>query len=430
MRNLVLLTGTLLGLAACTTVPDRPAPDRPASDSPASGGPTSDTQSEPVEEAPAEIVIAQPKDILPAPPSIPAPPPPTSEPPLVTIYETPSGFERLAGWNRADLRPGLSAFARGCESWAQADQLAALSVNLPEYGRYIDWSPACAEAAALAARQVRSYEIRAFMERYFTPVDLSAQTGGEGLLTGYYEPEINVRLMPGAGYSEPILAKPDDPFVQNLPRSKLSAASSRVIAYGRPIDVFFMQVQGSGRIKFSDGRVMRAAYGGNNGKLYKSIGRVLIDRGEMTKEQASKQAIEDWMMRKGPAAARELMNQNPRYIFFAEQAIAPGEGPRGSMRVPLTEMGSIAVDNRYHPYGTLMWLETTLPRFGGDYRGEAGQLLVTAQDSGNAIKGPLRGDLFFGAGKAAGDKAGVMKHPVRWTIFLPKSLAPGMAGPS
>ena len=93
------------------------------------------------------------------------------------------------------------------------------------------------------------------------------------------------------------------------------------------------------------------------------------------------------------------------------------------MRVPLTEMGSIAVDNRYHPYGSLIWLETTLPQFGGDFRGRETGLLVSAQDTGSAIKGPLRADLFFGSGEAAGDRAGVMKHPVKWTILVPKALA-------
>jgi len=109
--------------------------------------------------------------------------------------------------------------------------------------------------------------------------------------------------------------------------------------------------------------------------------------------------------------------------IFAEQAITPGEGPRGGMRVPLTDMGSLAVDQRYHPYGTLVWLETTLPQYGGDYRGRKTGVLVSVQDTGNAIRGPLRGDLFFGSGDEAGNRAGVMKHPVKWTILVPKALA-------
>ncbi|WP_418152423.1 murein transglycosylase A [Litorimonas sp. RW-G-Af-16] len=312
----------------------------------------------------------------------------------------------------------------------KADPLAYLNPKQPEYGRYQDWTSACLKAQALDANGAGAWEVRQFFETEFLPVTLSVQDGKPGLLTGYYEPEIDVRVTPDAIYSEPILAKPASKAVQNLARSKLSARSSRVIAYGRPIDVFFMQVQGSGRIKFGNGQSVRAAYAGHNSKRYKSIGKVLVQRGEMTLEQASKQSIEDWMARKGPSATRELMNQNPRYIFFTEQAILPGEGPRGAMRVPLTTMGSIAVDNRYHPYGTLVWLETTLPQYPGDYKGEPASLLVAAQDTGNAIRGPLRGDLFFGSGAVAGDKAGVMKHPVTWTLLLPKAIAPRPFGVS
>ena len=129
------------------------------------------------------------------------------------------------------------------------------------------------------------------------------------------------------------------------------------------------------------------------------------------------------MVRNGPRAARDLMNENPRYIYFTEQSIRPGEGPQGAMRVPLTGMGAIAVDPRYHPYGSLMWLETTLPTQGGDYRGQQTGILVTAQDTGSAIQGPLRADLFFGSGEAAGERAGVQKHRARWMILLPRQIA-------
>ena len=113
------------------------------------------------------------------------------------------------------------------------------------------------------------------------------------------------------------------------------------------------------------------------------------------------------------------MNENPRYIYFTEQSIRAGEGPQGAMRVPLTGMGAIAVDPRYHPYGSLVWLETTLPTKAGDYRGQQTGVLVAAQDTGSAIKGPLRADLFFGSGDDAGERAGVQKHRAKWTLFLP-----------
>jgi len=143
----------------------------------------------------------------------------------------------------------------------------------------------------------------------------------------------------------------------------------------------------------------------------------------LTRENASKQAIDDWMTRNGREAARALMNENPRYIYFTEQAIRANEGPQGAMRVALTGMGAIAVDPRYHPYGSLVWLDTTLPARPGDFRGKPTGLLVAAQDTGGAIKGPLRADLFFGSGAEAGDRAGVQKHQARWTILLPRFMS-------
>ena len=365
------------------------------------------------------LVVAQPEFDPPAVAQNPAPPPAPAAPPVEDLFEQPDRFAALPGWATADLAPALAAFRRSCASFLQADPDARLNPNLPQYGRYRDWQPACfALDGAMDARR--------YFETHFAPAALSSATATQGLLTGYYEPEVEVRLRADAEFSEPILAKPADPAVQRLPRKAFNARSSRVIAYGRPIDVFFLQIQGSGRLRFADGRSLRAAYAANNGQPYRSIGRVLIERGELTRDQSAKRNIEAWMEQAGPKAARALMNENPRYIFFVEQAIRPGEGPNGAMRVPLTAMGSIAVDPRYHPYGTLAFLNTKTPTRARDYRGADAALLVAMQDTGSAIKGPLRGDLFFGAGDAAGALAGVQKHPVRWTLLLPKAIAPSV----
>jgi membrane-bound lytic murein transglycosylase A len=329
----------------------------------------------------------------------------------------PQEFQALSGWQSANPGPALFAFRRACATWAVRDSSTALGSNLPEYGKLSDWENACF-AADYAGDD--SASARRFFEQYFLPVNRSIE---QGLLTGYYEPEIMVRSMADAVYREPILTRPADPNMQNLPRSQIRPSASTVIGYGKPIDVFFMQVQGSGRIVFEDGRSVRAAFAGHNSQGYKSIGAALIARGEMTKDQASKQSIEAWMEANGPTATRALINENPRYIFFEAQAITPGEGPRGSMGAPLEAMATIAVDNAYHPYGTLAWLDTTLPQVGGDYIGAPASFLVNVQDSGGAIKGPLRADLYFGSGFEAGAKAGVMKHPVTWTLFLPTALA-------
>jgi len=397
-----------LSLAACTTTQTSKPPD--------------DTDDEVIIYQPeVPVIVAEPN---PAPPPIattpPAPPPPVEEPPVIEIYEDVSLFDTLPQWYFGDHRPALAAFKRTCQSYEKANAAEPLSPNLPEYGLYADWIPACTAVAYTASTQ---HSARRFFEQEFQPVNLSLEDETEGLLTGYYEPEVQVRKIATETYSEPILAKPTNTNVMNRPRSDINAASSRVIAYGKPIEVFFLQIQGSGRLRFADGMSFRAAYAGNNGYKYTSIGRLLIERGELSKDQASKADIEAWMQGAGPKKTRDLLNENKRYIFFAEQAITEGEGPQGGMRVPLTAMGSIAVDRRYHPYGTLAWLETKIPSQAGDYRGIDTGLLVTAQDTGSAIKGPLRGDLFFGAGDEAGALAGVMKHPVSWTILLPVALA-------
>lgn len=399
----------LVCLSACaTTAPIEPVQERPFY-------PENDPNHS------AIIKEAEPLVTLPAPPKIPAPRARIPAPPEERIVETPLWYDSLVGWQEADHRRAYISFFRSCKSWKQADPDKALNPNLPDYGSYRDWLPACAK---LRGGLITKEDAQEFFESEFAPLTLSTASTDEGLLTGYYEPEINVKLKADSIYYEPILAEPRFEKITKLPRSKITPASSRVIAYGKPIDVFFMQVQGSGRLRYADGRVLRAAYAANNGFPYKSIGRALVNRGEMTLSQASKQSIENWMNANGPLKTRALMNENPRYIFFKEQAINRNEGPRGAMEVPLTSMASIAVDPRYHPYGTLVWLETTLPQFGGDYKGQKTQVLVSAQDTGSAIKGPLRGDLFFGSGAEAGNKAGVMKHPVKWTILVPKSIAP------
>ena len=346
--------------------------------------------------------------------------------PVITL--TPShtttantAFSNIAHWPSTDLLPGLKALEKSCLLWQTEDPQKPLSDNWPEYGRIQDWLPTCQFVQNLP-RPLSSDYARLVFETEFLPI-VTPEEGSTGLLTAYYSPEISVSRTASAIYSEPILALPTSETVQNLQRSQLSAQSSQVIAYGRPIEVFFLQIQGSGRMVFEDGSRIRAAYAGHNGHAYTSIGRVLVDRGEMTLEQASKQAIEDWMQRAGSEATTALMNENKRYIFFKEEPILGDEGPKGAMRVPLSDFGSLAVDPAHLAYGVPVFLQVKIPQFGGDYVGSETGLLVVAQDTGKAIRGPLRGDIYFGAGDLAGEKAGVMKHEGRWIILLPTALA-------
>jgi peptidoglycan lytic transglycosylase A len=330
----------------------------------------------------------------------------------------PSGaFSELKLWQAADPAPALKAFKKTCEMWKRKPDEKWLKPTLPMFGKYKDWRAAC--HAAHGIEMDRNNAVR-FFQSYFEPIDIGHDTG---LLTAYYAPEIPVRRHASLEFSEPILARPHDAKKQTLARKDISTATSKVLAYGRPVDVFFMQIQGSGQIKFPDGTLYRAAFDGHNGHKYKSIGRVLLKRGDLSADKASKQDIEDWMARAGYEKTRQLMAENPRYIFFKTEYIVPGVGPRGSSGVTLTAMGSIAIEPKYYPYGALIWVEGKFPTKAGDYTGTQSGKLLVAQDMGGAIKGKKRGDVFFGSGDAAGAKAGVMKHRATWTLFLPVALA-------
>ncbi len=366
-----------------------------------------------------------------APADIPAPTPPEADPmpapsfpgPIVAAPVVPTtnadAFAALPYWTQADVRPALHAYIQSCRIWAKKNSQSYLSPNRTDLGRIADWQAGC-EAAKKAEGSARS--ARAFFEDFFYPLILTASEDSTGLITGYYQPELAVSPEKTAVYSEPILTVPASEAARRLPRSEISDKTSDVIAYGKPLDVFFMQVQGSGVLRFPDGHRLRAAYAGNNGHEYTSIGKVLIRWGGVSKDKASMQDLEDWMIKSGPEAAQKLMNENQRYIFFRAQELVPGEGPDGGMRVPLTDMGSLAVDTSHHPYGVPIWLTVKLPQEGGDYKGlETGQLLI-AQDTGKAIRGPFRGDVYFGSGFEAGELAGVMKHQGQWTVLIPSNL--------
>lgn len=375
-------------------------------------------------------------DITPIPSQPPNEPTPISEPELEPALPIPqdnplpvpapesdvfdSQYSHLTYWQHTDPRPALAAFQETCKSWERRDKHAWLIKTQPQFGQIKDWLPAC--RTALEMDKPFQTDAVHFFQTHFEPVKNQLRQD-PGLLTGYYAPEIEVRKTANAEFSTPLLSRPKVSAIQNLPRSALSAKSSTALAYGRPIDVFFLQIQGSGQIKYNDGSTFMAAYNGHNGHIYKSIGRVLIQTGELTKDAVSKQSIEAWMKNAGQEQAQKLMNKNPRYIFFKLETIKDGVGPKGAAGVPLTPMGSLAIDPLILPYGLPIWLETKLPVKKGDFDGKNTGLLVITQDTGSAIKGKGRGDLYFGLGRQAGAKAGVMKHEAHWTIFLPTALA-------
>lgn len=287
-------------------------------------------------------------------------------------------------------------------------------------------------------------EVRAFFERNFVPNQVSQANGSsEGLLTGYYVPDLKGSLTASADYPYPLYRSPDDLLIIDLSdvypdlgnyRLRGRVEGNRVIPYWNrsdidslarplagqellwvadPVELFFLHIQGSGRVLLDDGERVMVGYADQNGHPYRSIGKYLIDRGAMTRDQMSMQNIRAWV-RNNPSEIGPVLNQNPSYVFFRELA-ADVQSPPGALGVPLTPGRSLAVDRRYIPLGAPVFVETTWPN-----SDQPLQRLMMAQDTGGAIKGRIRGDFFWGMGDQAGEQAGRMKQPARFWVLLPR----------
>jgi membrane-bound lytic murein transglycosylase A len=306
------------------------------------------------------------------------------------------------------------------------------------------WRGACAAAQALGSPDRDA--ARRFFEAHLAPFQAVAPEGStEGLITGYYEPLLNGSRMPTARYRFPVFGIPQDLLVVDLAelypelkglRLRGRLEGRRVVPYydragieegraplaGReivwvddPVDLFFLQIQGSGRIALDSGETVRVGYADQNGHPYRSIGRILADRGDLPLEKASMQGIRDWA-RANPGRLTELLNQNASYVFFRELP-ATGSGPPGALGVPLTPRRSIAVDPRFIPLGAPVYIATTWP-----LTSKPLNQLVLAQDTGGAIRGAVRADYFWGFGEDAAREAGRMKQPLRMWVLLPKGF--------
>ena len=317
----------------------------------------------------------------------------------------PVGFDRLPGWRQDHLAEALPAFAASCGKMRDAS-----------------WRPVCA-----AARQVPPDDeaaARAFFEGNFQPYQMTDNGSGQGLFTGYYEPEVTGARTHLPGYDTPLYAMPPKgarglPDRAAVDRGALAGRHLERFWVADPIDAFFLEIQGSGRVRLPDGGVARVSYAGENGRKYVAIGRVLIDRGELTREETSLQTIRAWLVAH-PGQAQEVMEKNPSYVFFRELgAMSDDKGPPGAMDVALTPGRSIAVDRSYIALGTPVWLDTT-----NAINGLAIRRLMVAQDTGGAIKGPVRADIFLGWGPEAAELAGRMKQPGAQYLLVPRGAAP------
>ena len=360
-------------------------------------------------------------------------PPVAPSPPPVALPAAPfavSKWEMLPDWQTTDLQPAWVAFLQSCRALK----------NKP------DWQAICARTVELA--QPDNAVLRAFFEEGFTPYQVFNPDGSsQGLVTGYYEPKLAGSRIRTKRFRYPLYAVPDDlltidlgeayPQLKHL-RLRGRLQGKRIVPYynraeietgkaalqGRElfwadnaVDLFFLQIQGSGRIELPDGNLVKVGYAEQNGHSYISIGKRLVEMGELKLEEASMQGIKDWAERY-PEKLDALLAQNPSYVFFRE--LPNGlSAPLGALGVPLTETYSIAVDPRTIPLGAPVFLATTYPN-----TAEPLNRLVLAQDTGGAIKGAVRADFFWGFGEQAGTQAGRMKQSGQMWVLFPKGAEP------
>ncbi|WP_170760985.1 murein transglycosylase A [Ruegeria lacuscaerulensis] len=300
------------------------------------------------------------------------------------------------------------------ESWADDDHGAALSVFLNTCGdlKDPDWRALCGVAKTYEPDAAQS-----FFELFFRPV--LVEDGNDALFTGYFEPELDGSKTPSGRFRYPIYKMPPEARATEkwlsrreiLTGDAMTGRGLEIAWVDDPVELFFLQIQGSGRIRLPDGSALRVGYGGANGHPYRSIGAELIRQGALGAHEVSAQMIRAWV-RKNPEAGAELLFHNPSYVFFREVTrVAPELGPLGAMNRSVTTMRSIAADPAYTPLGAPVWVEkdgkTPLRR------------LMIAQDTGAAIKGAQRADIFFGTGDAAGQAAGRLKDSGRMVLLLP-----------
>jgi membrane-bound lytic murein transglycosylase A len=372
-------------------------------------------------------------DSLPPQP-LPQPPPPGETPPAKPPAPGEAGVLRQASWN--DL-PEWRA-----EDPAQA--WAAFQASCRALGKPGAWQDICSAAAAMSSPDREA--ARRFFEANFTPFQvLRADGGDEGLITGYYEPQLRGSRRATPRYRYPVYGVPDDllevdlaeayPELKGL-RLRGRVDGRRVVPYydraqigqgraplaGREIawvddavELFFLQIQGSGRITLDTGETLSVGYADNNGFPYRSIGRHLVERGELPLEKASMQGIQAWA-RANPDKLTELLNHNARYVFFRELP-AGLPGPIGSLGVPLTARRSVAVDPLIVPLGAPVYIATTWPLSSRPLN-----RLMLAQDTGAAIRGAVRADFFWGYGDEAAREAGRMKQPLKMWVLLPNGF--------
>jgi membrane-bound lytic murein transglycosylase A len=358
----------------------------------------------------------------------------------------PATFGDLPGWSEDPMAPALDAFRRSCRKMAALPAEAALG-GAGFAGTAGDWRTPCAAAERVPAGNDAA--ARSYFETWFVPLAAHASGGDEGgLFTGYYEPLLDGSRTRTERYRVPLYGRPSDlvsvdlglfredlkgrriagrvedgqlvPYAgrEEIEKGALAGRDLELVWVDDPIDAFFLQIQGSGRVRLAEGGEMRIGYAGENGHPYFAIGRELVKRGALRKEEVSMQSIRRWL-EEHPEEAPAVLATNASYVFFQE---IKGEGPLGAEGVPITPGRSLAVDRKHWPLGVPLWLDTMAPAAQENAPARPLRRLVIAQDTGGAIRGPIRGDVFWGAGDEAADIAGRMKHPGKLWVLVPRGL--------
>ena len=358
-----------------------------------------------------------------------------SLPPSSTVSYTAVGYQEIPGWSKKELRIALKSFSASC---GLVSGRTFNNVQKLESFDQKEWDQLCHRSSKIDLRT--DEDARDFFMKNFVPWKVSS-TAHTGLFTGYYEIELKGSRIKTDKFKYPIYARPKDligvslkHFDRRLPRRKIFGRekngslrpyltreqienhellkSTEVLAWGDNLtDIFFLQIQGSGRVLLPHSQTMQIGYAANNGHPYTAIGQVLIKKGLIEKENLSMQSIRSWLAA-NPSKVRKLLNHNARYIFFRE---LPGSGVVGALGVKLTPRSSIAIDPNFIPLGAPVWISTSVPETKKPL-----QRLMIAQDTGAAITGPIRADIFFGTGSPAADIAGRMKQTGDLFILLPK----------
>jgi len=322
------------------------------------------------------------------------------------------------------ISAAVPVFLKSCARFltrADSAPLDAVAMSV-DFGRVGDWRSLCDAAQALPSGDDGA--AREFFEKGFTPFAVADYGNAEGLFTGYYEIELDGSRQRHGRYQTPLYRKPPDlgaepPTRAEIEDGALAGRGLELLWVDDPIDAFFLQIQGSGRVRLKGGGTVRVGYDGQNGRPYVPVGRLLIEHGVIPRDKLTMAAIRSWMKR-DPEAGAALRRENPSYVFFRE---VKGDGPIGAEGVPVSAERSMAVDRAFVALGIPVWLESD-ERFAA---AESVRRLMVAQDTGGAIKGPVRGDVFWGTGEAAGSRAGIMNASGSYYLLLPHAVARRLA---